>query len=147
MQAAKKSAGDYAAQFETRKRPNGEEFVTVRENAPDAEDLTNFICGIHNNGETLPRDWLYAEARDAFQAIEDHGGDADGAAWDAAADIYTADLLAWLASFPDAVDAVDEVLSFGGGGGIVGAISDAQAAKRREIIAACGAWLAERSDA
>jgi hypothetical protein len=92
-------AREASAAFERRTRTDGEEFVALKDTAP--EWLQPIVMDAH--GEFLPEDWRYACIEAAFDAIADCGEDAEqgdvGHEFaDGYVDVYTGERLRWLAS-------------------------------------------------
>ncbi len=92
-------AAGAAEQFEIAKRTSDEEeYVRLKDGAP--EWLKDAVHEAH--GDLLPDDWRYSMAREAFQTIAE-AVDTDGIEsieneFADNTDVYTADLLKWLAS-------------------------------------------------
>jgi hypothetical protein len=104
-----------AACFEFASRASGEEgwgsrFVRLRKGSPDW--IKETVREAHEGGEILPDDWTYAIAREAFEAIGDAGEGIDldelASEFSDGADVYTADLLKWMESYPHSVQCCDE---------------------------------------
>jgi len=105
------AAAEFAAAFETRKRDTGEEFTTLKDDAP--EWMTETVHSAH--GDMLPDDWRYrmiGAVADAMGEMLSYDADADlaegGEALDGLVPVYTADQLAWLASRNDRMGYCDE---------------------------------------
>jgi hypothetical protein len=82
--------------FETRKRDDGGEFVTLMDDAP--EWLRDAVRGAHAGD--LPSDWVYAECWAACEAIDEGSLSNDDdvhAHADTRVDVYTRRLFAWAA--------------------------------------------------
>lgn len=80
--------------FETRKRDNGESFVTLKDGHP--EWLKSAVYEAHRG--QLPDDWIYAVCARVCEKIDDQGFCAD--AWshefcDSEVDIYTKERFKW----------------------------------------------------
>jgi hypothetical protein len=83
-----------ARYFETRKRDDGDEFVTLKDETP--EWLTDAVREAHAGD--LPNDWIYAECRAACEAIDEGTvSDEDDLHQhaDGRVEVYTKDLFAW----------------------------------------------------
>lgn len=139
-----------ADSFEDAKRPDGSEFVRVRDGAQDAEALTEFLRDeIHDSARMLPNDVLFEETRRAFETIADHDGDTDSACEDVESDVYTSDLLDWLRTAPGAVEAVDDAAREFGydlDAGIMGIIGLGQRMERERVIRSCGEFVERLAD-
>ena len=102
-------AGWYLKQMEHSKRDNGAEFWKFREHSgPDGERCSALAHAAH--GSMMPDDHRYEFIREALCVIE------DASALDeieTEADIYTADLTAWLASRNDRMGFCDDAVSEG----------------------------------
>ena len=108
-------AKQYSVQFTRAKRDNGDEFVKVKDDAPDKEALRSLCMAGHDEGGLLPDDWRYEfieAAIDALSEVED----ADEAREHIEADIYTSDLTRWLHSAAYRVGYITDALEQGGGG-------------------------------
>jgi hypothetical protein len=95
-----------AEYFETRERDNGEAFTVLADGTPAW--LSKAVQEAH--GDELPNDWRYATCR---RIVDSLGEDPDVETWEhagALVDVYTADLLAWLADNTGRTGWVDEVL-------------------------------------
>lgn len=94
-------AGEAFDQFETAKRPDGDEFTRTKDGAP--EWLRDLVREAH--GEFLPDDWRYEAIRAALGAIHDAGAetadDLDDLAHEFAdghVDVYNHARLKWVSS-------------------------------------------------
>jgi hypothetical protein len=93
MSQVKALAKEAASNLETRKRTNGDEYVTRVDGAPDwLKDLCH-----HAHDVMLPDDWRYQFISDALDALAEHD-DRDEAYGALEASIYTSELTAWLHS-------------------------------------------------
>jgi len=83
----------YYQYFETKNRPSGEEFTCLKDEAPI--ELKDFIFNIHHDHffGCLPNDWIYSMVFAAFYDLEDY----DIEEITIEADVYTYDLVKWLA--------------------------------------------------
>lgn len=128
---------ELAGAFETRKRSDGTEFVTLRDDAPDWTKRDT-------NGESLclrlhravddraPDDWVYRAIQDMADKLTGYGCESAtnlretvSEAADGQCDIYSPALTKWLASHPYNAFLVDEAISATGwpsDRGIFGAI-------------------------
>lgn len=114
----------------TQTRDSGEDFTTLRDDAP--EWCRDVVRTAH--GEFMPDDFRYEVIRDAAAAVAD--GD-DPSEWaDQSTDIYNGALTAWLASSVYRIAYVDDAVSdFGHSDrGVMGDIALGQMAERREVI-------------
>lgn len=88
------AATEAAKWFGTRRRDDGEQYVTLRDAAP--EWVRELVYAAH--GEMLPDDWRYATIDAAVQYIAETDEPDAGEFADTAVDTYNADRLKWLAS-------------------------------------------------
>jgi hypothetical protein len=108
-----KLAEQLSAAFETKKRNDGQEFVSLKDGSP--EWMTQVIRSAH--GDKLPDDTTYAfieKAADALAEMDESAEPSDVIA-ELEPDSYTADLTAWLNTRPDHVYFLTEVLEEGTG--------------------------------
>jgi hypothetical protein len=104
--AAAKEASRY---FETRKRQDGEEFVTLKDDRPEwVHELARKA-----HGDMLPDDHRYEMIRYAVNAIAEAPEDSQGLdeipySDDGPVSVYTGDQLKWLASRADRYSYVDQ---------------------------------------
>lgn len=127
-------ATELAAMFETRKRDNGEEFVSLTDNVPDW--ASEFVMEAHGT-DFLPDDYRYRWIAEALELIAQEGEDEDLASRFADdVDVYTSSLLAWLASNLQRTGYCDEAVSEGmtDGRDIVKTIMAGQASERYEVF-------------
>lgn len=91
----------FGLQFETHTPERGEPFMRVKSGAPDHDELQALIRTIHRGGEVFPLDVLYALTAAAFDHLA-YGGDPDDGSdfADSSVDVYTGDLVKWLAEAP-----------------------------------------------
>jgi hypothetical protein len=142
-------AGEAYGQFETRARNDGENYVTLKDNAP--EWLQDLVHDAH--GDFLPDDWRYQSIRDAIGFIHDvEPGDLnDGHEFaDQNVDTYTGSRFAWLASNLQRAGYCDEAAAeFGTDpeGGIVQLIGMGQYMESLEVWASVVEGLREQIDA
>ena len=90
----------------TKKRPSGESFVTRTDDAP--EWMVEIVRTAHEH--MLPDDYKYDYVWNALEAITQYD-DPQDAESDIEADVYNADLLAWLQSHGERQGFVDEAVS------------------------------------
>jgi hypothetical protein len=135
-------AGDAYSHFETRERPDGESYTTLRDSAP--EWLHELVRSAHD--DMLPDDWRYATIRSALGFISDTDIESVDDAHDAASefadsnvDAYTGARLAWLSSHLSRAGYCDDAASEFGysieSDGIVGLIGLGQYAEGSEVFA------------
>jgi hypothetical protein len=105
-----KLAEQLSAAFETKKRNDGNEFVSLKDGSP--EWMTQVIRSAH--GDKLPDDTTYAFIEKAADAIADHE-DPQEAIAEIEPDPYTAGLTSWLHARVDHVYYLTEVLEEGTG--------------------------------
>lgn len=90
--------------FTTRTRDNGSTFVTLEDNAP--EWLRDAVREAHD-GE-MPNDWRFETCRAIWQGLAETPDVDHSELADSLVDIYTADLLAWMAGDISRTAYVDE---------------------------------------
>jgi len=96
-------AAQLAKYLVTNNTPGERQGIVVK--ADDAPEwVADVVRAVH--GDTFPDDWTYKAIKEAADAIEEEGEEAE-----VEADIYTSDLLKWLADFPGALDMCDEATS------------------------------------
>lgn len=148
----------FAAQFRRRTRDNGEEFITLGDDAP--EWIVNAMFAAHGHGDMMPNDWSYRLAADVVcQLCSDTRDGSDIAdaidyAVDAAVPCYNAERTDWLASHLQRGFYVDEAVEEYGwpkDGGIYQAIAYGIAFEARmiadAIVSACMEQAGENADA
>lgn len=131
--------------FERKTREDGTSYVARKDEAP--EWVADVIREAH--GDMLPDDFRYQTIRDAFGAIADASGDLDDAGHEFAddADVYNADLLAWVGSHGMRAGYVDEAREeFGEPRDFFHGLQMGQYAERREIFDVVLAELRRRED-
>ena len=104
-------AGELFDALETRTRNNGDEFTTLKDDAPAW--MQPVVHATH--GDKLPDDTVYQFIQDCAAAIHDRGGEedeenAEEAIREMEPDPYTAGLTKWLAARVDHVYYLTEVL-------------------------------------
>jgi hypothetical protein len=136
--------------FERAQRPDGGEYVRVRDGSPAW--VTDLVRAAHDDAGMLPDDWRFRTIEEALDAIaeaveygtdlEDAGGEfADGTS------VYTSDLLAWLGSHLSRIGYVDSARDeFGTRESITDDISMGQYMERREVYGQVLDALRERAD-
>jgi hypothetical protein len=107
-QSIQKLAEQLSAAFETNKRNDGNEFVSLKDGSP--EWMTDVIRSAHGN--KLPDDTTYKFIERAADALADSDEQSDPyeVIQEIEADIYTSDLTAWLHARVDHVFYLNEVL-------------------------------------
>jgi hypothetical protein len=112
-------------------KTEGERQDIIVKAADAPEWVENLVYAVH--GDNLPDDFTYETIREAADAIEDMGEDAE-----LEADIYTRDLLTWLTEYPDAAHYCDTAAEEWGitDMGIIERIRIGQSYAKREILAA-----------
>ena len=106
-----KLAADLSKAFETKKRNDGQEFVSLKNGSPSW--MTDVIRSAH--GDKLPDDTTYAFIERAADALADASEDAEPSdvILEIEPDPYTAGLTAWLNARADHVYFLTEVLEEG----------------------------------
>lgn len=137
-------AAEFREYLTTSKRGEAE-IWTVRDNAP--EWVRDVLYACHGGGTYLPDDWRYgfsAEAADALANCDDPDECDD----QIEADVYTHDLLTWLASRNDRTTYVDDARAdFGSGESVVDDIQRGQWLEKREVLSQLKDALQELVDA
>lgn len=103
MKTIKKEAEALAKQFTSKTRDNGESFVYVKEGAPNAEFILQYVREAHDG--RLPDDWVYGTFADLLSNISEYDvetpDDLDNVRHeivDSYVDVYTHELTKWLHS-------------------------------------------------
>lgn len=119
---------------------NGKTITVTKDGAP--EWVTDVVHAAHGN--LLPDDWTY-ETVNAVAELIQYGDDETSLE----PDIYTHDLLQWLAEYPNAVDAVDgyyEEMGIADRGPLTEQIQCGQQHEKRQIFYAVYAALEELAE-
>ena len=119
--------------FVTDKQPDGETFDKLKPKAPSW--MTDVARAAHAG--MLPDDWKYEFIRDALSILVDHDGNLEDAREDLEADIYTSDLLNWLASNRERMGYVEEAVNDNGWSkenGLTYAIQWGQLREKEEVL-------------
>lgn len=133
-------AAEASGYMEMRKRDDGGKFWVRKDDAPDW--LTELCHAAH--GDMLPEDWRYAaivHALDAFAESEDPDDVRPEP------DVYTSDLLRWLASHLDRAGYCDQAAAEGlvdPAGGIIAMISAGQYMELSEVYGSVRSSLEAR---
>jgi len=144
----KTRAEEMANWFEAATRDNGDAFTKTRDGAPEwVRDVIHAAHGVH---DLMPDDWTYGITRAAVDWISDADDDADmedGASdfAESEVEVYTSQLLDWLAGPLHRIELADEALE-DGAEGIAHAARQAQAEEARGIFAAVVEALAGLDD-
>jgi len=99
-------ASEMSRSFQSAKRPNGEEFRKLNDDAPAW--MTTVCRKAHDDGEMLPDDWRYHFIEQAVDALAAHE-ESDEARDSLEPDVYTSELTGWLHSRNSRVYYLDEV--------------------------------------
>ena len=120
----------------TTQERNGKTITVTKDDKP--EWVVDVIHAAHGN--LLPDDWTYEVVGEVAELLAD--GDDDS---DIEADIYTHDLLQWLAEYPNAADAVDEWYDETGEprGALIEQLQQGQYKAKRDIFYAVESALEE----
>ena len=106
MQKIKNAAEKYTAYFKTVDKDNGPSIIALKDNAP--QELFSAVRDAH--GDKLPDDWIFATFADLLQRVTEYDAETvddlrdngiDHEIVDSYVDVYTHDLLQWLASDAD----------------------------------------------
>jgi hypothetical protein len=125
-------AREAAGWFATGERDDGSRYVYLKDEAPSW--IGDLVYEAHG-GLFLPDDWRYECIQDALYAIAD-GGDEDEHEFADRVDVYTGDLLAWVASNLNRPGYCDEAQSEGiaeEGIDVIRLITLGQYMERREV--------------
>ena len=125
-------AGEYSQYFQRKKRDNGKEFITLKDDRP--EELHELVREAH--GKDLPDDYKYEFTERAIDDIADSEDPEEEASEriDAAVDVYNHDLLEWLGSTNTRHGYVDEAVEeMGHGEGVMKEIMMGQYREREEV--------------
>jgi hypothetical protein len=139
-------AEEAAGMFTTRTRQSsGESYVSLKDERPDW--VHDAVRAAH--GDTLPDDYIYSWAQDAFAAI----GNAEGSNLDDVAsefaesvDVYTGDLMRWIGSHAGRAIYADETLVEHKPDTLSDLLMIAQARERRELFNSIAQSLADHID-
>lgn len=116
MHNLEKKAEYYLQYLDSKQRDDGEWFVYMKDNRP--KQLHDAIYGAH--GGKLPNDWIFGTFSDLLQKITEYNADTvddlrdngyDHEIIDSYVDIYTYDLLQWLASDIDNLEYMSRVMA------------------------------------
>lgn len=101
-------AKQYADQFVTKTRANGDTFLCLRDDIKTQanKELTNLIYDAHD--DFAPDDYKYQFIYEALKSLSEHN-DPDDIQLEA--DVYTADLLKWVSSNLKRIHYCDEAIS------------------------------------
>jgi hypothetical protein len=108
MVTVQEKAKEFRSWFELGKRDDGSEYWSVKDNCPFPELLRDMCREAHE--DMMPDDTKYAFIVEALDALEDADEPEDV---ELEADIYTAQLTAWLASHLERVSYVDDAADVG----------------------------------
>ena len=110
-----------------RKEGERQGIIVRSDDAP--EWVQDVVHAVH--GDLLPDDWTYATIKEAADAIEEAGENAE-----LEADIYTRDLLDWASNYPDAIDSCDRATEEYGAsfGSIMEQIQAGQLLAKSEVL-------------
>jgi len=102
-------ANDALECFETSTRPDGSEFVRVKDGSPDW--LHDLCLAAHENGQVLPDDKRYSMIENALSVISNADEDINDAIYSEEAPSYTSELTTWLDSAPFRVSFLTDALT------------------------------------
>jgi hypothetical protein len=94
-------------QLECKERLNGDKFICIKDNAQDKELLTGIILQAHEN--KLPDNYIYEWASEALEAIASYHDPEDYIS-DIQPEVYTHELMKWLASHYDRKELVNQTI-------------------------------------
>lgn len=137
-------ATEMQAQFTVNKRESGEEYIKLKDGAP--QWMTDVCMAAHDSGSVLPDDHRYEFISDAIDKLAEveHDGDAEDAADQLEADIYNNDLLKWVSSRLSRMSYCDDAIQDGAVTTLEGALSEGQLSERREVFSQVLDALKER---
>lgn len=130
MKTVQTLAAELSAQFEQKERNNGVKFWCKKDDAP--EELTDLIHKAH--GDFMPDDWKYQFIVQALDTIAETEDEDELDAPNMEPDVYTHDLLNWLASNLNRPNYVDEAVEeLGHGDSITDDIGYGQMKEKEEV--------------
>lgn len=137
--------GELFDALEVRTRDSGEEFVALKDGAP--EWMREAVRSAH--GDFGPDNHRYWMIRELASDLHDQGGDTDEI--EIEPDIYNHDLLAWVSSNLQRAYYVNEAVQSGAGGGmndfdLYRALGAGQIEEKREVLNSLSASLSERAE-
>lgn len=139
-----KLANQALEMLETKVRTNGNNYVCFKDDRP--QWMQDLAFRAHNNGEMLPNDYRYEFIESALTAIASHD-DIEDARDSIEADIYTSDLMAWLASRNDRYQYVDSAIEdYGKGVSVIDDIRMGQCVERLEVFEAVANFLKDMTE-
>lgn len=112
--------------LETKKREDGSEFVTCKEDSP----LLEVICNLHDG--MFPNDWIFKKTEELLISMDENWEtdsvedlrDSASISADSCTDIYNSDLLDWSKTFYHYID--DSIGEFGADRDFIGLVSQGQ---------------------
>jgi len=108
-------ATEMSKAFETKTRPNGDSFVTLKDGSPAW--MTDVVRAAHENGKQLPDDYRYKFVQESVDILAETTPFDEDVMFEAAQflepDIYYGQLAAWLGSHASRFGYLDEVLADG----------------------------------
>ena len=123
-------AGHYSKMFVRDTRDDGTEYVKTIDERP--EELTELIHKAH--GDMLPDDWRYKFIEEALDQIAETEEEDDLDCPELESDIYTYNLLQWLASRNDRYNYVDQATEeYGHGNSLINDIMLGQIKEKEEV--------------
>lgn len=133
MDTIKSLAAEALSHMIEKKRDNGEAFVCFDKDAPEwCSELAR-----HAHGDMLPDDWRYRFLEEVLQTIDDCESDdvemIRDSMYEIEPDIYTGQLLAWLASSIARLDYVDQYRDDGFNGPTGAAIMGGQMLEKQKV--------------
>lgn len=135
-------AGEAREWFELAERPNGDSFWRCKDGTP--EWVKDMVHRAH--GDMLPDDWRYAFIVDALDLLDD-SMIADEARDLIEADVYTDQLLQWVASNLSRIGYCDEAIADYKAEGLVAIIQVGQYIERCEVFDLVLEALLQREEA
>lgn len=138
------TAASFAPCFEFGTRSDGETFRRLKADAP--EGLRDLVRSAH--GDALPDDWRYECIENALQYIAENPHEEDAAIFaEGETDVYTSNLLAWVASGNGRVGYVDDAIrEFGPAVSLDGLLRSGQYAEAYEVFGLVWEALADLAE-
>jgi len=125
-----KLASHYSKMFTRDIRNDGTEYVKTIDDSP--EELTELIYNAH--GDMMPDDWKYKFIEESLNRIAETENEDDLDCPELESDIYTHDLLQWLASRNDRYDYVDQATAeYGHSNSLINDIMLGQIKEKEEV--------------
>ena len=136
-------AGEALSWFEYRKRHDGTEYWSVKEDAP--EWVKRLVWAAHAKGELLPEDFRYLFVVEALEALAENPEE-PGSLLEP--DVYTSELTKWLNAYPSyrmvLVDEAVETMSVFDWDGLFKALQAGQLLEKKEVLQSVRVFLEKK---